>query len=145
MKKLALMLSILMIGTAGLFASNAGYYLDNQKVDDLFNNAVEVSLIEMTSTSMNGLEGMTSNNLSFNSEESTALIAWILCWVVGAFGIHRHYLGTKSSMWAIYTFTCFGIFGIVPFVDFWVLLIDGVVNENIVKYQDNENFFMWGG
>ena len=145
MKKLALMLSILMIGTAGLFASNAGYYLDNQKVDDLFNNAVEVSLIEMTSTSMNGLEGMTSNNLSFNSEESTALIAWILCWVVGGFGIHRHYLGTKSSMWAIYTFTCFGIFGIVPFVDFWVLLIDGVVNENIVKYQDNENFFMWGG
>jgi len=111
----------------------------------LFNNAVEVSLIEMTSTSMNGLEGMTSNNLSFNSEESTALIAWILCWVVGGFGIHRHYLGTKSSMWAIYTFTCFGIFGIVPFVDFWVLLIDGVVNENIVKYQDNENFFMWGG
>ena len=144
MKRFAFLVLFLMSGAAGLFASGSSYYLDNQKVDDLINNAVEVSLIEMTSAPVNGFE-MTTNNFTFNSDENTAIIAWVLCWAVGAFGIHRHYLGTKSSMWAIYTFTCFGIFGIVPFVDFWVLLIDGVVNDNIAKYQDNENFFMWGG
>jgi TM2 domain-containing membrane protein YozV len=72
-----------------------------------------------------------------------ALISWIICWVVGEFGVHRHYLGTKPTMWAIYTFTVCGIFGIVPFVDWWVLLIDGIINDNISPYQNNEKFFMW--
>jgi hypothetical protein len=52
-------------------------------------------------------------------------------------------LGTKGSMWAIYTFTCGGIFGVVPLVDFFVLIADGIVKENISKYENNESFFMW--
>ncbi|HQB78543.1 MAG TPA: NINE protein [Tenuifilaceae bacterium] len=62
---------------------------------------------------------------------------------VGGFGIHRHYLGTKGSMWAIYFFTCGGIFGIVPMVDWIVILVDGILNKNIDKYTNNEKFFMW--
>ena len=82
--------------------------------------------------------------LTFQDDTTTkVLISWIVCWVIGGFGIHRYVLGTKPSMWAIYTFTVCGIFGIVPFVDFWVLLIDGLILQNGDKYIDNEKFFMW--
>ena len=84
-----------------------------------------------------------------NSSSNSAYIsypnpwaAFAICWVVGHFGIHRRYLGTKSSMWAIYTFTCGGIFGIVPMVD-WVVLLIGAANNNIRPYVNNKNFFMW--
>ena len=45
-------------------------------------------------------------------------------------------------MWAIYTFTFCGIFGIVPFVD-WVMLLIGVVDDNISQYIGNTRFIMW--
>jgi hypothetical protein len=43
-----------------------------------------------------------------------------------------------------YIFTCFGIFGIVPLVD-WIVLLIGLVNDDISKYEDNDKFFMWAG
>jgi TM2 domain-containing membrane protein YozV len=69
-------------------------------------------------------------------------VSFALCWVVGGFGVHRHYMGTKSSMWAIYTFTCGGIFGIVTFVD-WIVLLIGAIDGDISKYVNNNSFFMW--
>ena len=84
-----------------------------------------------------------SETKSTVKSKKSAGIATLICWAVGGLGIHRHYLGTSSNMWAIYTFTCCGIVGIVPTIDFFVLLIDGVINDNIDSYVDNEDFFMW--
>jgi uncharacterized membrane protein len=39
-----------------------------------------------------------------------------------------------------YILTCGGIFGIVPLVDFIVLIIN---IDNISKYVNNPKFFMW--
>jgi TM2 domain-containing membrane protein YozV len=124
------------------FASS-NYTLDNQKVDKLFDNAVEVSLNELASSQSNLPSGITTINQ--DDETTKVLIGWIVCWTgLSAFGVHRHVLGTKPNMWATYTFTVCGIFGIVPFIDWWVLLIDGLIMENGEKYIDNEDFFMWG-
>ena len=122
-------------------ASAASYKLDNSEVDALFDNAVETvvsyaDVMSLASTSANSQEMMSSNT-------STVAISCVVSLFVGGFGIHRYVLGTKSSMWAIYTFTVCGIFGIVPTIDFWVLLIDGLIMENGDKYMDNESFFMW--
>lgn len=119
-------------------ATNANYYISDSSVDQLFAQSTEISLLNVDFNNL-----MTNNASQTVVQEKNAVVAWALCWVVGGFGIHRHYLGTKGSMWAIYTFTCFGIFGIVPTVDWFVLLIDGIVNKNIQKYENNEKFFMW--
>lgn len=126
-------------------ASANTYKADNNAIDALIDNAVEVSMFDAASLLDVSSVDFSSFNTTLSDDAKTkVLIAWIVDWVgLGAFGIHRHILGTKSNMWAIYTFTVCGIFGIVPVVDWWVLLIDGLILENGDKYIDNENFFMW--
>ncbi len=140
MKKMLLFFSIVLMSSK-IFAGNS-YTLDEPQIDDLFNQAIEISLIEIAEI-----------NSDFNSNsvltiqddiDTKVLIACIVSLTgLSGFGIHRYVLGTKPEMWAVYTFTICGIFGIVPVVDFWVLLIDGLVNHRGEKYTDNENFLMW--
>ena len=70
--------------------------------------------------------------------------AILLTFFLGGFGIHRHYMGTRPWMWAIYTFTFGGIFGVVPFVDFIVEIIAAVEDNSVARYCGNTSFFMWG-
>jgi TM2 domain-containing membrane protein YozV len=141
MKKISLLAVLLLLSVALTFAGS-NYKLNDEKVDQLFNNATEISvtgLAPMSASPMN-IEGTTS----VKEMNNKILIAWIVDWVgLGAFGIHRYVLGTKGSMWAIYTFTVCGIFGIVPFVDFWVLLINGMIEQKGDKYLNNNKFLMW--
>ena len=51
-------------------------------------------------------------------------------------------MGTAPGMWALYTFTVGGIFGIVDLVDF-IMLIIGTADNNITPYINNRKFFMW--
>jgi TM2 domain-containing membrane protein YozV len=139
MKKKRLLLGLFaLVLSLSVFGNN--YRVDDKQLDAIFNNGTEISLIDF-----NFMTPGTSSPTFITNERvnNDALISWIICWVVGEFGVHRHYLGTKPTMWAIYTFTVCGIFGIVPFVDWWVLLIDGIINDNISPYQNNEKFFMW--
>jgi len=71
-------------------------------------------------------------------------VAFALAFVVGGLGIHRFYLGTKVMTGIGYILTCGGIFGIVPFVD-WIVLLVGAIKNDISDYEDNSKFFMWGG
>ena len=126
-----------LIFSAAFSSFSSNYKVNDVAVDNLLANATEVSVIDMMGISA----ANTSASATLASKD--AVVATVVCFFVGGFGIHRHYLGTKGSMWAIYTFTCGGIFGIVPLVDFFVLIADGIVKENISKYEGNESFFMW--
>lgn len=124
--------------------SAASYKVDDQAIDALFNNATETSITSLDIfTDNNALDNSLYSVSSGSDVQTTVVIAWVVDWFVGGFGIHRYVLGTKDSMWAIYTFTVCGIFGIVPTVDWFVLLIDGLILGNGDKYIDNEKFFMW--
>ncbi len=123
------------------FAGN--YKLDNNAVDNLFNAAEETTVSVVTNMVENTFNTTKMVSFSNTDESTTILIAWIVDMFVGEFGVHRYVLGTKSNMWAIYTFTVCGIFGIVPVVDWFVLLIDGVIQGNGSKYMNNDKFFMW--
>lgn len=57
----------------------------------------------------------------------------------GIIGAHRIYLGTKPYVPLVYIATIGGAVGIVPFVDFIVLLLE----KDISKYQNNPNIIMW--
>jgi TM2 domain-containing membrane protein YozV len=57
----------------------------------------------------------------------------------GVIGLHRIYLGTKPYVPLIYIGTFGGGFGILPFIDFFVLLLD----KDIEHYKSNPHIFMW--
>jgi len=67
-------------------------------------------------------------------------VALVLDFFLGGFGVHRFYLGTATMTGIGYILTCGGIFGIVPLVDFIVLIIN---MDDISQYINNPKFFMW--
>jgi TM2 domain-containing membrane protein YozV len=64
------------------------------------------------------------------------ILAIILCAFLGTMGIHRVITGTPISiLW--YLLTLGGIFGIVPLIDFIMMLIDG----NTTRFEGNSSLF----
>lgn len=59
--------------------------------------------------------------------------------VTGVTGIHRVYLGTAAYVPVVYVGTLGGCLGILPFIDFVVILIE----KDISKYQGSRKIFMW--
>ena len=57
----------------------------------------------------------------------------------GIVGLHRIYLGTSPHVPVVYIGTAGGVLGILPFIDFCVLLLD----KDIDRYIENKKVFMW--
>lgn len=57
----------------------------------------------------------------------------------GMVGLHRIYLGTAPYVPIVYIGTIGGGFGILPFIDFCVLLLD----KDVTRYNENKKVFMW--
>ena len=85
--------------------------------------------------------------ISFSSAGDTLLhrkhrlIAAILAFPIpfGIFGLHRVYLGTSTGVPFFYIATLGGAFGILPFVDFILILLC----KNVNTYAHNPAVFMW--
>ncbi|MBO7603249.1 MAG: TM2 domain-containing protein [Bacteroidales bacterium] len=135
MKKLVLIIAAV-FGMA-IAANAANYKVDNNAIDALIENAEEVLTIEVAEAAP-----LAANLPTVSKSEIQPAVALVLNFLLGGFGIHRHYMGTSPAMWAIYTFTFAGIFGIVPTVDL-VMLIIGTINNDIGQYINNRKFFMW--
>ena len=140
MKKLVLLFVAMFALSIGAFANN--YEINDNDVDALFATATEVSSQEINAFGAGSLMMANSGSSATSLNKPNPWAAFALCWVVGGFGIHRHYLGTSNLMFGLYIVTCGGIFGVVPFVD-WVVLLIGAANDNIRPYVGNTKFFMW--
>lgn len=144
MKKVCIALVALFVCMGSSFASDS-YKLDDSQVNAMFSAATETSP-SILNADFNALPDMMAGTQQISSDvTSKIIVAWVVDYFLGGFGIHRYILGTKGNMWAIYTFTVCGIFGIVPLVDWFVLLIDGMIQGNGDKYIDNPKFLMWAG
>ena len=120
------------------YAGTADYYIDDAAIESKLNDATQVSL-----TAVDGMSQVDFMNVtSVQAADPNGWVAFALCWVVGGIGIHRVYLGGKASLILIYFITCGGIFGIVPLVD-WIVLLIGSINGDISQYVNNDSFFMW--
>ena len=141
MKKITLLIVFLL--SAALTFANGNYKLNDEKIDQLFNNATEISLQGLSSGSNNVLNLEAASPASEINDK--ILLAWILQFipVLDFFGVHRYVLGTRPDMWVSYALTCGGIIGIVPLVDWWVLLINGLIEGKGDQYLNNNKFFMW--
>ena len=143
MKKF-LFLSLICLSSVCTFAaSNNAYVVDDQKVEQLFTNSVDASVAALSEQNnafaANGQINF-ANAAHFKASDKSFVAAILLNFFLGGLGIHRLYLGTATMTWIGYILTCGGIFGIVPFVDFIVLIIH---NDDISAYVDNTHFFMW--
>ena len=124
-------------------ASASPYKLDEAAVDSAIESAVAVSPVSLLSDAHAPLPVGMPSSASVSAGKSP-VGAILLTFFPGGFGIHRHYMGTRPWMWAIYTFTFGGIFGVVPFVDFIVEIIAAVEDNSVARYCGNTSFFMWG-
>lgn len=124
-------------------ASAAPYKIDDAAVDNAIESAVEVSPVSFLSEIPAQLPAGMPASASVSAGKSP-VGAILLTFFLGGFGVHRHYMGTRPWMWAIYTFTVGGIFGVVPFVDFIVEIVAAVEDNSVARYCGNTSFFMWG-
>jgi TM2 domain-containing membrane protein YozV len=136
MKKIIILSLILSItGLCSYGAASSGYTANDKLIDQLFAKASETVNITFTDLSLTGMTGIaTAGN------DKNAGVALVLDFFLGGLGIHRFYLGTEVMTGIGYILTCGGIFGIVPLVDFIVLIIN---IDDISKYVNNPKFFMW--
>ena len=142
MKKF-LFLSLICLSSVCTFAATGSQYVvDDQKVEQLFTNSVDASFAALSDNSLLNAAGAANNSAvaKFRDSDKTFVAAILLNFFLGWAGIHRLYLGTATLTWVGYILTFCGIFGIVPLVDFVVLIVH---NEDISPYIDNTQFFMW--
>jgi TM2 domain-containing membrane protein YozV len=140
MKK-AFTLIILIVATFSFTQANASKYtVDEDAIDQLFTTATETSMVSMNASNFSTIPSAVSSPLMANAGEKDAVVAIVLDIFLGWAGIHRFYLGTNTLTGLAYPLTCGGIFGIVPLIDFVVLIVD---NDDISPYINNPKFFMW--
>lgn len=131
---------ILLIAVLSVKQVNASSYsVNEQAIDQLFDSAVETSMVSVNAPDLSSVMSNSTATL-MPSKQKDAVVAIVLDFFLGGFGIHRFYLGTETLTGLGYILTCGGIFGIVPLVDFVVLIID---NKDISPYVNNPKFFMW--
>lgn len=136
MKKMLLFSLIIAFTAICSSAVNAsGYTADDNLIDQMFTQAPEGVSVMFSDLTASGFATTT-----FASGEKTAPVALLLDFFLGGLGVHRFYLGTKVMTGIGYILTCGGFFGIMPLIDFIVIIIN---IEDISQFIDNPKFFMW--
>jgi TM2 domain-containing membrane protein YozV len=140
MKKIFTLIAVI----ASMLAITTSAKADAYTIDD---NAVEAAFQASISApiSMDVINAAIPSGVSNEAKvsgSSNAVVAFVLCLFLGSLGIHRFYLGTATMTGIGYILTCGGIFGIVPFID-WIVLLVGAIQGDVSKYEDNTKFFMW--
>ena len=135
MKKLVL--SIIAVLAIAFSANAANYKVDNSAIDNIIENATEVVVLDIAAPAAATLPSIAAKDVNVTT-------GFLLSWLVGWCGVHRHYFGTKPIMWLIYFITGGGL-GIVWSVDTILLFLDVIkVGEGYVnKFINNEKFIVW--
>lgn len=90
------------------------------------------------------LQQFNNDTLHVKSAKNQKYIAALLSFpLFGIVGLHRIYLGTKPYVPIVYIVTVGGVFGILPLIDFFILLRS--TPEQLEQYKNNARVFMWMG
>lgn len=86
-----------------------------------------------------GLDQKELDLLLDGSNENPRAMAIVLDILLGPFGGHRLYLGTKPHVPVVYTLTLGGGLGILPLIDLFHLAF----TKDLDVYRNNGKIFMW--
>lgn len=135
------LLTVATLTTRAADLSADAYLINDQQVEQLIAQSEDVSLAAVSTNLLESQQLAGSLTGTARIKASKEFVpAILLNFFLGGLGIHRLYLGTQTLTWVGYILTCGGIFGVVPLVDFIVLIMH---NEDISPYVDNSKFFMW--
>jgi hypothetical protein len=137
MKKIILLsvLSFVFVFVSYQSKASSIYKVDDVAIETLF--AGSQTILTGISTASSLLMPMTTDAVM---AEKNVWIAVVLDFFLGGIAIHRVYLGGTPVLILGYLFTFGGIFGLVPLIDFVVLIVE---SGDISKYVGSNKFFMW--
>ncbi len=137
MKKIITLFSLILMAGFTLNLTAGNFKLDQNKMDALFAQAEQT-----TFNVFDEGHAASFSNLPILQEEKDPIMALVLCSVLGTFGAHRLYLGTKTVNFILYVVTAGGC-GIITLVD-WIQLLMVVIDDKpLTPYINNPNFIMW--
>jgi TM2 domain-containing membrane protein YozV len=139
MKHLFLIFALGLCIVSATQASVSSYVVNEQSVDQLIDKAVVTDMLTVNAPDLS-FGSSSFSPAVMAGKDKDAIVAIVLDFFLGGLGIHRFYLGTETLTGIGYILTCGGIFGIVPLIDFVVLIIN---NKDIGAFVNNPKFFMW--
>lgn len=138
-KNLFIVICLLFVQKAALGIENSGqtYYLVDKDLVIIDSLNINQNLCVENTTRPNPLLQLFRTKQKKNKRITAALLAFPFPF--GIVGLHRIYLGTSPYVPVAYIATLGGIFGVLPFIDFCVLLLD----KDEKRYTENKKVFMW--
>lgn len=137
MKRILLLMMIMVMAAITVKAETDYYRVDEAVVEQMFASAVHFDL-----NGVDDINAFTTIDASVAAKNPwVALALNTVAYFTGICGIHRLYLGTKTTTFVIYLCTGGGC-GIVQAID-WVYLLIGALNEDIRKFENNDKFIMF--
>jgi len=109
--------------------------IDNVVMDTVYLSNTEI--LEQQDKRPNPVLNLFKIKQKKNKRITAAILAFPLPF--GIVGLHRIYLGTSPHVPVVYIGSLGGIFGILPFIDFCVLIL----GKNVDRYIENKKVFMW--
>ena len=136
MKKI--LVSLFAVLAMGIAANAANYSVDEASIDAMIEAAAEVSPLAMESAA----PAVTDVTIHIGSHPQP-IVAFVLSVipVTGWLACHRMYMGTSPLAVILNIVTGDG-FGIVYVIDAVMLLL-GVLDDNIAPYCNNPRWWMW--
>lgn len=114
------------------------FYVVNTKLEII--DSVAISDLEATfdnNSRPNPLLHFFKSKKEKNKRITAAILAFPFPF--GIVGLHRIYLGTAPYVPVAYIASLGGVFGVLPFIDFCVLILD----KEDKRYVNNKKVFMW--
>ena len=111
----------------------------NGVCDSIILNKAEVCALQSLMPSDSGKADF-RDTIKFRKKHRAiaALLAFPL--LGGVFGLHRLYMHTAPRVPFIYIVTVGGLFGVLPFIDFVLILLNKDIH---LTYTSNPHIFMW--
>jgi len=134
MKLSLFILSFVLFSTAKLKADT----------DSIYNEKINTDSLCVVSAFINhnipySISGDTVSNQKILRKERLVSAIAAFPFPLGFMGAHRVILGTKPWIPVVYVATFGGVFGILPLIDFCVI----VFSKDLEKYKNNPHVFMW--
>lgn len=98
---------------------------------------IETSVLQQADDAPNPLFKLFRKKQKDNRRITAALLAFPFPF--GIVGLHRIFLGTKPYVPVAYIASLGGIFGVMPLIDFFVILFD----KDFEQYLNNGKVLMW--